>query len=247
MVTTEKKNMLDELLSVLKVECSDYERLEQALTHSSYTYENRISKLENNERLEFLGDAVLKLISSEYLTERFPEYEEGDLTKIRAILVSDKVLSKFANRVNLGKYLRLGVNEERNGGRKRESTLACAFEALLGALYLENKFFDLKFMLIEFIEDEVTIIDENASKFNYKAILQEWTQSVSNELPEYITVKEEGPSHNKTFYVDVKVDGAVKGKGVAQSKKEAQKRAAKDALLNMNLLKEEEVEEQDEE
>lgn len=236
MVSQDRKIKLDKLSKSLNINCNNYERLDLALTHSSYTFENKLSPLENNERLEFFGDAVLKLITSDYLFERFPNYTEGDLTKIRAILVSDKTLAKFAQKINLGNYLKLGFHEEKMGGRKRSSTLACAFEALLGAIYQESNVLQLKHMLIKLIEDEVTKIDECEAKSNYKAILQEYTQANWNELPEYNVTKEEGPAHNKTFWVEVIINGELTGKGSGKSKKIAQQQAAKLAVENLNLI-----------
>lgn len=236
MVDKLRKPQLDELLSKLNIECNDYYRLDMALTHSSFTFENKLSSLENNERLEFLGDAVLKLIASEYLHCRFPTYNEGELTKIRAILISDNVLAKIARKVDLGKYLKLGFHEDKAGGRQRSSTLACSFEALLGACYLDGKEAALKVILEKLLVDEVTEIDQNAAKHNHKAILQEYTQANNLNLPEYIMLGEEGPPHNKTFKIMVSIDGEACGFGLGKSKKTAQQNAAEVAVAKLGLL-----------
>lgn len=236
MIDKKRKQELDELLLKLEVTCQNYDRLDVALTHSSFTFENKLSSLESNERLEFLGDAVLKLIASDYLHERFPTYPEGELTKIRAILISDNILAKIAEKIDLGKYVKLGFHEERMGGRYRSSTMACAFEALLGALYLDGNMHELQLMLITLLEDEVTEIDQNAAKHNHKAILQEYTQSEGMPLPVYEIASESGPPHDKTFDIHVYVNGEVCGYGTGKSKKEAQQKAAEMAVMSLELI-----------
>jgi ribonuclease-3 len=208
----------------------------QALTHSSYTYENKLPSLENYERLEFLGDAVLKIIVSEYLFERFPEYREGELTKIRAVVVSDASLSRLAQHLNVGQAMIFGASEARTGGVHKVSNLACGFEALLGALFLDGKMAATRHMLCSLLEDMVTQVDLSKTKDNYKAVLQEMTQAEGDGLPVYRTVKETGPSHNKTFYVEVLINQEVVGYGSGKTKKEAQQSAAKMALDAFNSL-----------
>lgn len=236
MIEKKRKIELDKLLKNLSLKCENYDRLDLALTHSSYTFENKLSSLENNERLEFLGDAVLKLVSSEYLHNRFPSYNEGDLTKIRAILISDNTLAKIAKKINLGKYLKMGYHEDKAGGRERSSTIACSFEALLGALYLDGLKEDLENFLNNLLDEEVTAIDSSASKYNHKALLQEYTQANGQELPEYIVIGEEGPPHNKTFKVLVTVQGKACGFGLGKSKKIAQQNAAEVAVAKLCLI-----------
>jgi len=235
---TAEKSHIKELLSSIGVDCDDYDLILQSLTHSSFTFEQKWPSLMSNERLEFLGDSVLKLISSEYLYERFEEYSEGELTKIRASLVSDSTLVKFAKKIKLGKYLLLGFHEEKNGGRERNSTLACAFEALLGALYLEGKFFELQTFLHKIFDEEVTLIDKSTTKSNFKAVLQEHVQSDSLSLPVYKVVKESGPPHNKTFNTEVYVNDLLQGEGKGKSKKEAEQNAAKEALIKLKIIEE---------
>jgi ribonuclease-3 len=236
MLNDERKNDIDELLKALNLGIDDYGLLDIALTHSSYNFENKIESCENYERLEFLGDAVLKLIASRYLYNRFPDYPEGELTKIRAILVSDKTLAQLAEKINLGKYIKLGYHEEKTGGRKRSSTLACAFEAILGAFYLDEKMDSIYEFLTELIDDKVTEIDESATKHNCKAMLQEYTQSLGLGIPEYITIQEEGPPHNKVFRVEVQVSGQSLGVGEGKSKKDAHQKAARNAVIALGLI-----------
>ncbi|MBX2861373.1 MAG: hypothetical protein KTR14_09060, partial [Vampirovibrio sp.] len=140
---TSRKQAIDRLLETLDLASPDsdhaYDLYHHALTHSSYTYENKLATTENYERLEFLGDAVLKLIVSEYLYDRFPDYREGDLTKIRAVVVSDARLAEIALQIDLGAFMVFGASEARSGGAKKTSNLACGFEAMLGALFLDGK------------------------------------------------------------------------------------------------------------
>jgi len=235
MLNTQRINELNKLLSKLGLTIDNYECLDQALTHSSYTFENKYSSLLNNERLEFLGDAVLKLIASRYLYDRFPEYTEGDLTKIRAILVSDSILAKVAADLELGKYLNLGFHEKKMGGETRPSNLACAFEAILGAFYIDGKIDQLYNFLINLLNPEVTRIDQSAAKYNFKAILQEYAQGNAMELPDYKIINEEGPAHDRTFKIEVFVNDESLGYGAGKSKKEAQQKAAEMALDALGL------------
>jgi ribonuclease-3 len=230
---------IKELISSIGLSADNYECLDLALTHSSFTFENKFSSFENNERLEFLGDAVLKLIASRYLYDRFSEYSEGELTKIRSILVSDASLAQMGMKINIGKYLKLGFHEERLGGRIRPSNIACAFEAFLGAVYLGGKYDELEKFLRDFVVNEVTEIDKSAYKFNYKAILQEYTQAHIFCLPDYQIIKEEGPAHDITFEVEVSINDEVLGYGTGKSKKEAQQKAAQMALKSLGLMEDE--------
>lgn len=234
-----RKQQLDKLLDFLGMEETDnYEIYHRALTHSSYTYENKLSSLDNYERLEFLGDAVLKLVVSDYLFERFPEYREGELTKIRAVVVSDNQLAQLAQQINLADYMVFGVSEARSGGGRKVSNLACAFESLLGAMYLDGRMSEVTVFLRDLLEELITEVDLSKTKDNYKAVLQELTQAEGGYLPEYRTVKETGPSHNRTFFIEVLISGEVMGYGSGKSKKEAQQAAAKVALEALDALEE---------
>lgn len=238
-VTPQRIAQLEELLEMLGIPGPyHHEIYHQALTHSSFTYENKISSLMNYERLEFLGDAVLKLIVSESLFERFPDYREGELTKIRAVIVSDASLANLAKKIDLSYYMIFGASEARTGGTQKVSNLACGFEALLGALFLDGKMAATRDMLCRFLEDEVTKVDLSKTKDNFKAVLQEMTQAEGDGLPVYHTVKESGPSHNKTFYIEVMINHEVVGYGTGKTKKEAQQSAAKMALDVFNNLEE---------
>lgn len=245
-LTNERKKELAGFLSSTGFsETEQYEVFHRALTHSSFTYENRLNVADNYERLEFLGDAVLKLITSEYLFERFPEYREGDLTKIRAVVVSDAQLAELAKEINLGDIMIFGQSEERSGGRQKTSNLACGFEAFLGALFLDGKMGEIREFLVNLFEDLVTDVDLSKTKDNFKAALQEYTQSEDGKLPQYRTVKEAGPSHNRTFHVEAIIAGEVLGYGIGKSKKEAQQEAAKLALEALGII-ESDIEDEEE-
>jgi ribonuclease-3 len=236
-VDSERKAQIDALLERLGLPpAEDHLLYHQALVHSSYTYETRQSPLENYERLEFLGDAVLKLVVSEYLFGRFPSYREGDLTKIRAVIVSDATLARLAEQIGLGSVMIFGHSEAKSGGRRKISNLACGFEALLGALYLDGHMESIRPFLRMMLEEEVTKVDLSKTKENFKAALQELTQADGSGLPQYRQVSESGPSHNKTFCIEVLVNNEVLGYGVGKTKKEAQQNAAKMALETLNEL-----------
>ena len=225
------------IISILDVDCGDKSLLKKALTHPSYTKENNLDSLENYERLEFFGDSVLKLFSSKMLINKYPDYDEGKLSKIRSILVSDATISKIANEIGLSKLIVLGDAEEKQSGRTRESNIACSFEAVLGAYYLDGKQSEieefLNYQLSKYIED----IDNNFAKYNAKAVLQEYTQSLNKELPVYKTVSTSGPAHEPIFEVEVCYQGKVLASASGSSKKEAQQNCAYKACLGLNIIK----------
>lgn len=235
----EREESLKIFLKENKLKCSNLDLLDMAFTHSSFINEYNINTNDTYERLEFLGDAVLKLIMSDYLFNIFEKYDEGRLSKIRSIIVSDQILASFARKIGLHHYLNIGPAEEKQGGRMRESTLACAFEALLGALYLDGKLQNLYSFLIELASREVEYIDKNDVFYNPKAILQEFTQDRYKILPIYETVAETGQAHDKTFYVKVFIKEQPVGEGKGKSKKEAQQKAAYDAIEKLGLVKDE--------
>ena len=204
-----------------------------AMTHSSLTRQRPFQHESDNERLEFFGDSVVKLLISEYLMHKFPRAQEGELTKIRAWLVSDKCLSFFALQLGLGAQLRMSFGEEKGGGRSRVSTLANAFEALMGALFMDQGLSAARQMMATLLTTHWDVIHEEASSIDHKTQLQEWSQQQRVALPEYQVVRTEGPDHDKHFFVDVVCQ--VKGKslrfsGQGPSRKEAEQIAAKSAL-----------------
>ena len=210
----------------------------QALTHPSYTKENNLSYLENYERLEFLGDAVLKLAVSDILYKKFPDYQEGALSKIRSIVVSDNTLFKIASETGLCDLIILARHEAKQGLSHIESVCACAFEAVLGAFYLDGKFNQLVPFLKDILMPYILDVDKNFEKFNAKAMLQEYTQSLTKEIPEYSLIEESGPDHNKTFTVSVSYSGKNIAQGSGKTKKEAEQNAAYQACKILGAINE---------
>ncbi len=220
-----------ELEEKIKYRFGDRTLLLRALTHSSYMNEarSRGGHAVCNERLEFLGDAVLQLVTSEYIFSEFPENREGDLTCIRADSVCEKALFRYAETISLGEYLLLGHGEEKNG-RFRRSTVADAFEALIAAIYLDGGADAARRFIKPFIESDVNMLLEKGSIIDYKSRLQMIVQSQSGETLSYVTVNESGPDHDKTFECSAMLNSNRIGSGVGKSKREAEQLAAKDAL-----------------
>lgn len=199
-----------------------------AITHSSFANENRLKREQNNERLEFLGDAVLEMISSEYLYTKNTQMPEGDLTKLRASLVCEQALAQCAREIELGGFLRLGRGEEATGGRERDSILSDAFEAVIGAIYLDGGFTSAK----EFIERTVLSDAEHRTLFyDSKTILQELIQSMHKGALSYRLLSEEGPEHLKNFTVCACLNGTVLAEGKGRTKKAAEQAAAYQSIL----------------
>ena len=204
--------------------------LEKALTHSSYSNEHRLGKLNNNERLEFLGDAVLEVVSSEFLYKKYPERPEGELTKQRASMVCEQTLALCARDLELGSYLLLGRGEDMTGGRERASVTSDAMEAMIGAIYLDGGFSNAKEYIDRFILND---IENKQLFFDSKTILQEIVQGEMECEPVYELTGEEGPNHNKKFTVQVLIREQVYGTGSGRTKKAAEQEAAYAALLKL--------------
>ena len=201
--------------------------LKQALTHSSYANEKKLGKLGCNERLEFLGDAVLELVSSDVLYAKFPQIPEGELTKKRASLVCEPSLAYCARQFDLPKYLLLGRGEDMTGGRMRDSIVSDATEALLGAIYLDGGFEKAKEFVLKFILNDM---EHKQLFYDSKTILQELVQEKGRQTVEYVLTKETGPDHNKQFSVDVLINGTPAGSGTGHTKKAAEQAAAYQAI-----------------
>jgi len=214
----------------LGVEFKDKELLKRALTHSSYGNELKIG---DNERLEFLGDAVLGHIVGEYLFKKLKSSQEGSLTKIRASLVCEKSLFEISKKIDLAKYILLGHGEEMTGGRERPSILSDAFEAVLAAIYLDKGFEFTRDWVLNLFGDAFSDAISGNRNRDYKTELQEEIQKKSKGKISYRIAGESGPDNNKTFYVEVLIDGEVVGKAEGKSKKEAEQSAAKKALLSL--------------
>ena len=209
--------------------------LKTALSHSSYANETK-GAIKCNERLEFLGDSVLSIIVSDYLFERFKNQPEGDLTRLRAALVCEKSLHKFALSIDLGKYLFLGKGEEHTGGRQRPSILADAFEALIASIYLDGGYEPSRNFVLPFIVEALKH-EMSDDLHDYKTALQEVIQKNPEEHIEYKIIDESGPDHDKRFTVAVMLNSNMIGQGIGKSKKQAEQFAAKEALKLMGYDK----------
>ena len=228
-----KKN-LKELEQRIGYTFQDQKLLEHSMRHSSYANEKHMKKTECNERLEFLGDAVLELVSSEFLFFENPNMPEGELTRTRASMVCEPSLAFCARELNLGEYLLLGKGEEHTGGRFRDSITSDALEALIGAIYLDGGFANAKEFILRFVLNDL----ENKKLFyDSKTILQELVQGEFSETVSYKLLKEEGPDHNKSFFVAVYIGETAYGEGQGRTKKAAEQQAAYQAILELNKRK----------
>ena len=208
----------------------------RALTHRSYLNEHPQVALEDNERLEFLGDAVLDFVVGAWLYNRFPELPEGRLTSLRAALVKTDTLADFAMQVGLPDQLRLGKGETDSGGRARQSLLCNAFEATIGALYLDQGLDIVREFLSNLLPDEVDRVMADERDRDAKSILQEWSQAKFGRTPRYRTVHSEGPDHARQFTIEVSIGDQVVGKGIGPSKQIAAQAAASDALARQDVM-----------
>ncbi len=224
------KDALHELQGKIGYQFQDETLLKQALTHSSFANEQKINKLNNYERLEFLGDAVLELVSSEFLYNENEDMPEGQLTRLRASMVCEPALAYCARDINLNSYILLGKGEEATGGRKRDSITSDVMEAVIGAIFLDGgiekaKKFIYRFVLSD-LEDKILFLDS-------KTLLQEEIQKKNTAQLRYELVGEEGPDHDKQFSVEAYLDGRLIGSGVGRTKKAAEQQAAYEALKKL--------------
>ena len=218
-----------ELEDIIGYHFKNRELLTTALTHSSYANERKSQHIQYNERLEFLGDAVLSIVVSDYIFKHMPELPEGELTKLRASLVCEKSLYVFAGQIDLGKYLLLSKGERHNGGADRPSILSDAFEALIAAIYLDGGLEPAARHILNFVIPAIKSSKKKQVK-DYKTTLQEIIQKNPGERLEYVLVSESGPDHNKHFVFEVHLNSNVIGRGGGKSKKEAEQQAAREAL-----------------
>jgi len=222
---------IDEFQKKIGYKFRDKELLQSALMHSSYTNEIHLPKYKCNERLEFLGDAVLELISSEYLFFGNRKTPEGELSRMRASMVCEPSLAFCAREINLGEYLLLGKGEETTGGRKRDSITSDALEALIGAIYLDGGFASAKEFIHRFVLND---LEHKKLFYDSKTILQETVQGHFDEKVSYHLIKEEGPDHNKKFTVEVHIGEECYGSGSGRTKKAAEQEAAYHAILKLH-------------
>ncbi|MBR0348483.1 MAG: ribonuclease III [Clostridia bacterium] len=225
------KNNIKELQEKLGYTFNDEAILIRALSHSSYVNENH-SAGDSNERLEFLGDSVLGLITAENFFKNYTKLPEGELTKLRAATVCEKSLAGFARQLELGKYLLLGKGEILTGGRERPSIQADAFEAIIAAIYLDGGMEAARNFVLKYIEEAIR---QQQSIRDYKTMLQEVVQRNPGEIIEYVLTGETGPDHDKRFEVEVHLNSNVIGRGIGKSKKKAEQEAAREALELMGL------------
>jgi len=223
------------LQSTLGVTFENTSLLEQSLIHRSYLNENVDLELSSNERLEFLGDALIGLAVADDLYRRFPELQEGDLTKLRAAVVCGDSLAQVGRSLNLGDYLYLGRGEDLGGGRKRERNLACAFEALIGAVLLDRGYNVARELLLTLLKETINQAAEQLDEMDYKSHLQELMQLKQQVTPTYRVIKTEGPDHDREYNVEVVVGGMVVGSGSGKSKQQAEKDAARVALEKLEM------------
>ena len=234
---TEKIKELEEKIGYV---FKDKGFIETALTHSSFSNETKAKGVEAqcNERLEFLGDSVLSIITSVYLFTCNKELFEGDLTKIRAGVVCENALYDYANEINLGSYLLLGKGEELTGGRTRKSIVADAFEAVIAAIYLDGGMECARNFVLPYIKTASAKLIKSGATEDFKTLLQKFVQQGKGDILEYSVVSESGPSHKRTFEVQVTLNNNVIGGGFGYSKREAEQQAAKQALMLFGEIKE---------
>ncbi len=221
-------NMLSGLEEKIGYRFQDKKLLRHAMIHSSYTNEHRLNRADNNERLEFLGDAVLELSSSDFLYQEYGDKPEGELTKLRASIVCEPTLAFCARDIGLGRCLFLGKGEDAEGGRNRDSILSDAFEALIGAIYLDGGFANAKEFVLKFVMND---LEHKKLFYDSKTILQEMIQGQEGGSLTYVLIGEEGPDHAKTFHVQAMIGGKKAGIGKGRTKKAAEQMAAYHTIL----------------
>lgn len=226
---------LDKFMRQLEIPFTDVTLLDCALTHSSYANEAP-EPVRYNERLEFLGDAILDFVVGEYLFLHYPDMPEGDLSKARASVVSEAPLAKCSAGFGMGEYLLLGKGEMASGGRDRPSILADAFEAVVGAIYIDSSYEQARAFILRLLQPYLTLVDSGNYGKDYKTLFQEYVQRDGEQQIHYSLSREEGPDHNKTFYMKVLVNGKTLGEGSGKSKKDAEQQAAFEALKRLGAL-----------
>lgn len=206
--------------------------LNLAFIHRSYANEYSL-KIDNNEKLEFLGDSVLGMVSADYLFNHLPDKSEGDLAKVKSFVVSEDSLDLLAQSMDVDKYLLIGKGEENTGGRMKKAILADCMEAIIGAYYLDTSYKEVSKFVLRHLEPEIKKVLENRHKKDYKTLLQEYVQKKFHIYPKYSLVKKSGPDHDKTFWIEVTVNNEVFGPGKGKNKKEAEQNAASEAYKSL--------------
>ena len=225
-----KKSDLEELQNTIGYSFKDSSILKNAVIHSSFVNEHKLKRNDCNERLEFLGDAVLEPVSSEFLYKEYRDMPEGELTKLRASLVCEPALAFDARGFGLQEHLLMGKGEEQTGGRERDSIVSDACEALIGAIFLDGGFEAAKAFILKFVLNDA----ENKKLFyDSKSVLQEMTQKIYEKAPEYCIVDENGPAHAKVFKARVSINGDILGEGTGRTKKHAEQQASYQAIIKL--------------
>lgn len=235
MLSAERISQLEELLEKANLKLAKMDLLNAALIHPSYVYEKGSRHGGHNQRLEFLGDAVVGLIIGDYLYQRFPDKTEGELTKMRAAVVCESSLAKAAQRLGIGRYLLMGKGEKIGGGAQRPSNLADAWEAVIGALYLELGLEEIREFTLSYLKPEIEMV-VIGNYGDYKTQFQEFIQQNPNNSVEYKIISESGPDHEKIFVSGIFLNGTLISQGSGRTKKEAEQNAAQQALMKMGEI-----------
>ena len=231
-----RKHQLENFMHQLEISFHDLTLLDCALTHSSYSNECKDGPVPYNERLEFLGDAILDFVVGEYLFCHYPNMPEGDLSRARASVVSETPLAACCAAFHMGDFLLMGKGEESTGGRQRPSILADAFEAVVGALYIDSSYDEARRFILTQLKAYLDLIDSGHYLKDYKTLFQEYVQQDGVQQIHYELCREEGPDHDKTFYMKVYVNGVEEGEGAGKTKKDAEQQAAYEALKKSGQL-----------
>lgn len=235
-IILDESRRLQELQELIDYKFNDESLLKKALIHRSFGNENWEYKNINNEKLELLGDAVLDLIVTEYLYKNFEVATEGELAKLKSMIVSEPVLANISSELKLGNYLLLSKGEELTGGRERESILGDVFEALLGAIYLDSEINTVRDVALKYLIYKIEHINENDELIDYKTILQEYSQRVYKIIPIYEVINELGPDHKKSFEISVSIEERkIIGRGIGKNKKQAEQLAAREACKKLEI------------
>lgn len=227
------KNDIKKLVESIKYNFKNEDLLELALTHRSYVNESLQTVKKDNEKLEFLGDSVLNLITTEYIVNTFENLNEGELSKIKSQIISETVFAAISKDLCIGEYLYLSKGENMSGGRNRNSILGDAFEALIGAIFLDSDYYTTRDIALKLLIPKINNLSKIDGVGDYKTKLQEYVQSIYKTTPEYELIESVGPDHDKSFKVKVSINGKVLAYGLAKSKKNAEKQAAKKAMIEL--------------
>lgn len=227
-----RKNELKDFLKVQKLKFNDLELLDLALSHRSFANEKTFG-VGNNEKLEFLGDSVLGLIITEFLYRNYSALNEGDFARVKSFVVSEEMLSALGRNIGLNKLIKIGHGEEMTGGREKKAIIADAFEAFLGAMYIDSKYSKVEEFVVRLFSEEIKLVINERHGQDYKTMLQEFVQKKYRDCPHYRQISESGPEHNKTFLMEVLINDKIIAQAEGKSKKEAEKNAAKIAYYKV--------------